>query len=151
MKLVDLHPESWYRSAPFVDTLLLPIAPVKVEGKLFVEEEKNQVEEICVSAEKQLMGRVLLLPTIHYLPTTAENTERFFEELITQFAESDFTYLFLVGRSSNLNISLQNKIMSNSLQIYWNLISSTGSDRSYQLDEEVENLTSSIFTAWSNK
>ncbi|WP_147635420.1 DUF2487 family protein [Risungbinella massiliensis] len=150
MKLVDLQPESWYRSAPFVDTLLLPVAPVKVEGKLFIEDEKNQIEEICVRTEKQLMGRVLLLPTVHYLPTTAENTERFLEEIITQFGQSDFSYLFLVARSSISNISFRNKIMSNSLQVYWNLLSSIV-NHSNQLEEEVENLTSSILTAWSDK
>lgn len=149
MKLVDLQPESWYRSAPFVDTLLLPISPLRMEGKLFYLEERTRVEEVCELTEKQLMGRVLLLPTLYYLPWSSERVQLYLHEILAQFGKSDFSYLVMVYDPSVVSVPHTDENSIEMLRFAWHSLSTA--QEQISIDEEVQQLTTTILNLWATE
>lgn len=148
MKLTNLQPEKWFRSAPFVDTLILPISPVRVNGKLFHQEERVRMEKVCSEVEKRLMGRVLLLPMLHYLPQEKEKIELYLSDVINQLGDTDFTYLFLVVDEVVGEVEVSTKNVTNLLHVDFYTLSSSSQDTDL-VEQNVEQLVSSILDIWS--
>jgi len=60
--------EKFEQEREFVDTALIPIFSFPMDQvSLDVTKEQKWLEEICVYAERQLTGRVLLLPTLYVI------------------------------------------------------------------------------------
>ncbi|SEN28408.1 DUF2487 family protein [Lihuaxuella thermophila] len=95
MRLNTMDMDQWSQYAPYVDTLCLPIYPLRIKDKQIEIQRGQVVERVASLVEKQLTGRLLLLPSITYVG----QEEAFFAyvtEIVQDLAGSGFYHLVLV-------------------------------------------------------
>ncbi|SFS94676.1 DUF2487 family protein [Marininema halotolerans] len=99
MRLTKLAQDEWLRSAPFVDTLLIPVYRIGMTDKNPDLDEAKFTEKIARGVEQELTGRLLLMPAVPY---GAEKNVflHYVNDVIRQFSSSGFHYCFVIGRDS---------------------------------------------------
>jgi hypothetical protein len=97
MILKGIDREQWGSVAAYVDTLLLPISPVRLTGKMLQVDESLFIDELANDLEEKLRGRLLLLPAISYIGQNPEVFKPYINEIIKEMANSGFTYLILLA------------------------------------------------------
>ncbi|EGK13950.1 hypothetical protein HMPREF9374_0483 [Desmospora sp. 8437] len=96
MRLSSLDQEDWIRWAPYVDTLLLPLYRVRITGKQPDLEEARRVREVAARVERELTGRLLLLPAIPYAAADPGSLLRYVES-VAEEVKGDFHHFFLLA------------------------------------------------------
>lgn len=62
----DLDVSVWKKAAPYVDTVLVPVLNVLPDDKLSLVTERENSRVAALEIERQLKGRILLMPYIAY-------------------------------------------------------------------------------------
>lgn len=97
MILKGIDQQQWGSIAPYVDTLLLPIAPVKLAAKELHLDAGLLIDELASDLETKLTGRLLLLPSIFYIGEDRELFASYLNRIVTEMLDSGFTYLILLA------------------------------------------------------
>ncbi|PTX59921.1 uncharacterized protein DUF2487 [Melghirimyces profundicolus] len=97
MRLSSLNQADWYRWAPYVDSLLIPLYSVRIPGKQPDLGEAEQIREVADRTERSLTGRLLLLPAIPYGVEDIGLLRRYVEAIMQDLHKSGFHHLFLLA------------------------------------------------------
>ena len=66
--------DMYIQSKEYVDTVLIPLVPITFGGQMKRTGSMNELITILsLEIEKQMKGRILLLPTFHYLSDEMDN------------------------------------------------------------------------------
>jgi hypothetical protein len=96
MRLSSLDHEDWIRWAPYVDTLLLPLYRIRISGKQPVLGEARRVREVASRVERELTGRLLLLPAIPYATADPGSLLQYVEHVADE-VKGDFHHFILLA------------------------------------------------------
>ncbi|SDW59507.1 Protein of unknown function [Marininema mesophilum] len=97
MRLTRLERDEWKRTAPFVDTLLIPVYRIGITNKNPDLTEAKGTEKLARLVEEELTGRLLLMPAICYGSAKEENFLRYVKDVGKQLRNSGFHHCFLMG------------------------------------------------------
>ena len=62
-----LSDTDWKKAAPYVDTLLVPVIDINMSDKASFSEQHRHSLDIAIKIERQLTGRVMLMPPVSYV------------------------------------------------------------------------------------
>ncbi len=98
MRLTSIRsaPEEWKEKAAYIDTLLLPIYGFQLQNKEPELSELEAVDRISAQIERELTGRLLLLPPIAYVGKNPSTLHKYIQEVISTFIEAQFHHFFLI-------------------------------------------------------
>lgn len=98
MRLTSIRtaPEEWKEKAAYIDTFCLPVYGFQLQNKEPEFNELEAVERISAQIERELTGRLLLLPPIAYIGKNPSTLHRYIQEVISSFAEAQFHHFCLI-------------------------------------------------------
>lgn len=77
MKWTAKDLDMYMQSKEYVDTVLIPLVPLSFKGQMKQSGSMNEFLTILsLEIEKQMKGRILLLPTFHYISDEMDKVER---------------------------------------------------------------------------
>jgi Protein of unknown function (DUF2487) len=86
----------YMQSKEYVDTVLIPLVPLSFKGQMKQTGSMNEFLTILsLEIEKQMKGRILLLPTFHYLSSEMDKVERL-KRWANEVKENNFEYVFFL-------------------------------------------------------
>lgn len=91
-KLTDVD---WGETAPYVDTLLVPVININLTSKAQFNNQRHHSLHVAAEVERQLTGRVMLMPPIAYI-----TNEAWFQSYVTNIrrraANGEFAHVFFL-------------------------------------------------------
>ena len=117
MRLTQMNPAEWKEVAAFVDTLCLPVASLRIREKEIQMENGEMVQYFAEELEKNLSGRLLLLPSISYTGQNPEIFKSYLNEIIKDIRQSGFYYFVFI-----LDGSLKEVVQEYSNEEYQNIL-----------------------------
>lgn len=96
MKLESMDVKAWAQFAPYIDTVCLPVKRMTFTEDKGIEGATHDVDHVAVQVEKQLTGRVLLLPTVFDYGRGDEKFFAYIEEVLLTLSQAGFYYLILL-------------------------------------------------------
>lgn len=102
MRLLEMNQEEWQKVASYVDTLCLPIYSLTLTDKQWQDESMKMCQYVAHSLEKQLAGRMLLLPAIAYTGDQLSIFRNYLCSLLQSWQKSGFHYVILIGNQKYL-------------------------------------------------
>ena len=104
-----LNEQDWKKVAPYADTLLIPVMNIDLENKAELEYQRKDSLHTAAEIERQLTGRVLLLPPVAYIAN-----ETWFQSYITSIRRQGE-----VGGFRHLFFLLDEKVLEVTPHIDW--------------------------------
>ncbi|CAH0219648.1 YpiF family protein [Peribacillus sp. Bi134] len=96
MKWTAKDLDMYMQSKEYVDTVLIPLVPLSFRGQMKQTGSMNEFLTILsLEIEKQMKGRILLLPTFHYLSGELDKVERL-KRWANEVKENDFEHVFFL-------------------------------------------------------
>ncbi|MBO1000051.1 YpiF family protein [Bacillus sp. SD075] len=96
MKWTAKDLDMYMQSKEYVDTVLIPLVPLSFKGQMKQTGSMNEFLTILsLEIEKQMKGRILLLPTFHYLNGEMDKVERL-KHWANEMKENDFEHVFFL-------------------------------------------------------
>ncbi|MDF9760781.1 hypothetical protein OKW24_002554 [Peribacillus simplex] len=96
MKWTAKDLDMYIQSKEYVDTVLIPLVPLSFGGQMKQTGSMNEFLTILsLEIEKQMKGRILLLPTFHYLSDEMDKVERL-NRWAKEVKEKDFKHIFFL-------------------------------------------------------
>ena len=90
-----LETENWQKAAPYVDTALIPIVNVYASSKEKWSKLEDDALYAAAAIERQLTGRVMLMPLIPYI-TNESWCKTYVGEIGCRVREGGFTSAFFI-------------------------------------------------------
>lgn len=151
MRLNTMVADQWKQYAPYVDTLCLPIYSIRIKDKQIEVRHGQVVESVVSLLEKQLTGRLLLLPSITYVG----QEEAFFsylKEIVKDLSGSGFYHLVLVTgeEAHSLCEKVQAEISLPTMQIISHAVQTAGMATDEQIEQESGIIYQRIINMWQN-
>ncbi|MED3788998.1 YpiF family protein [Peribacillus frigoritolerans] len=88
--------DMYMQSKEYVDTVLIPLVPLSFKGQMKQTGSMNEFLTILsLEIEKQMKGRILLLPTFHYLSDEMDKVERL-KRWANEVKENNFEHVFFL-------------------------------------------------------
>ncbi|MFJ7928146.1 YpiF family protein [Peribacillus sp. NPDC096448] len=96
MKWTAKDLDMYMQSKEYVDTVLIPLVPLSFKGQMKQTGSMNEFLTILsLEIEKQMKGRILLLPTFHYFSDEMDKVERL-KGWVNEVKENNFEHVFLL-------------------------------------------------------
>ncbi|MFJ7363785.1 YpiF family protein [Peribacillus frigoritolerans] len=96
MKWTAKDLDMYMQSKEYVDTVLIPLVPLSFKGQMKQTGSMNEFLTILsLEIEKQMKGRILLLPTFHYLSDEMDKVERL-NRWANEVKENNFDHVFFL-------------------------------------------------------
>ncbi|MFD6207313.1 YpiF family protein [Peribacillus sp. NPDC060253] len=96
MKWTAKDLDMYIQSKEYVDTVLIPLVPISFGGQMKQTGSMNEFLTILsLEIEKQMKGRILLMPTFHYLHDEMDKIERL-KGWANEVKENDFKHIFFL-------------------------------------------------------
>ena len=96
MKWTAKDLDMYMQSKEYVDTVLIPLVPLSFKGQMKQTGSMNEFLTILsLEIEKQMKGRILLLPTFHYLSDEMDKVERL-NRWANEVKENNFEHVFFL-------------------------------------------------------
>ncbi|MES1038463.1 YpiF family protein [Peribacillus simplex] len=96
MKWTAKDLDMYMQSKEYVDTVLIPLVPLSFRGQMKQTGSMNEFLTILsLEIEKQMKGRILLLPTFHYLSDELDKVERL-KRWANEVKENNFEHVFFL-------------------------------------------------------
>ena len=96
MKWTAKDLDMFMQSKEYVDTVLIPLVPLSFKGQMKQTGSMNEFLTILsLEIEKQMKGRILLLPTFHYLSDEMDKVERL-KRWANEVKENNFEHVFFL-------------------------------------------------------
>ncbi|MBT2618299.1 MULTISPECIES: YpiF family protein [unclassified Bacillus (in: firmicutes)] len=96
MKWTAKDLDMFMQSKEYVDTVLIPLVPLSFKGQMKQSGSMNEFLTILsLEIEKQMKGRILLLPTFHYLSDEMDKVERL-KRWANEVKENNFEHVFFL-------------------------------------------------------
>ncbi|MBT2649269.1 YpiF family protein [Bacillus sp. ISL-34] len=96
MKWTAKDLDMYMQSKEYVDTVLIPLVPLSFRGQMKQTGSMNEFLTILsLEIEKQMKGRILLLPTFHYLSDEMDKVERL-KHWANEVKENNFEHVFFL-------------------------------------------------------
>ncbi|MGE7587625.1 YpiF family protein [Peribacillus sp. NPDC101480] len=96
MKWTAKDLDMYLQSKEYVDTVLIPLVPLSFRGQMKQTGSMNEFLTILsLEIEKQMKGRILLLPTFHYLSGELDKVERL-KRWANEVKENNFEHVFFL-------------------------------------------------------
>ncbi|WHX60186.1 YpiF family protein [Peribacillus frigoritolerans] len=96
MKWTAKDLDMYMQSKEYVDTVLIPLVPLSFKGQMKQTGSMNEFLTILsLEIEKQMKGRILLLPTFHYLSDEMYKVERL-KRWANEVKENNFEHVFFL-------------------------------------------------------
>lgn len=96
MKWTAKDLDMYMQSKEYVDTVLIPLVPLSFKGQMKQTGSMNEFLTILsLEIEKQMKGRILLLPTFHYLSDELDKVERL-KRWANEVKENNFEHVFFL-------------------------------------------------------
>lgn len=92
--------EKWKENASFVDSLCLPVYTLSVTDPDGSIQKMQQIEQIASQVERQVMGRLLLLPTLFYPDQQPGIFQQYVEKLFQSFYRTGFSFAITISDQS---------------------------------------------------
>ena len=100
MKWTAKDLDMYMQSKEYVDTVLIPLVPLSFKGQMKQTGSMNEFLTILsLEIEKQMKGRILLLPTFHYLSDEMDKVERL-KRWANEVKENNFEHVFFLTSDS---------------------------------------------------
>lgn len=90
-----LHDHDWSKVAPYVDTLLIPVININLEDKAKFDEQRTDSLYAAAEIERQLTGRVILMPPVSYITNDAA-IQSYVTSIRRRAQNSGFGHLFFL-------------------------------------------------------
>lgn len=150
MRLTQMNPAEWKEVAAFVDTLCLPVTSIRIQEKEIQMENGEMVQYFAEELEKNLTGRLLLLPSISYTGQNPEVFKSYLNEIIKDIRQSGFYYFVFI-----LDGSLKDLIQEYSNEDYQNILLysmdlSKDATQS-EIEEESKKLYQKVLELWQHQ
>ncbi len=145
MRLSSLFDSDWHKWAPYVDTLLIPVYEVRIPGKEPDLGEAQRVREVADGVERELSGRLLLLPGIPYGSADDSLLRQYVEHTVCGFKKSGFHHLFLLSPRSHEGLLTENAGDA------WKLLTVSGKESESRLEDEVEAICQQVVATWETQ
>ncbi|MFC4078072.1 DUF2487 family protein [Salinithrix halophila] len=97
MRLTNLDMEEWKQSAPYVDSLLVPVYGIRLPGKQPELFGPRLTERVAKAVEQELTGRLLLMPAIPYQGLDDKVFFSYIDSVVRELAPYGFHHLFFLG------------------------------------------------------
>ncbi|PEZ82128.1 YpiF family protein [Bacillus sp. AFS017274] len=96
MKWTAKDLDMYMQSKEYVDTVLIPLVPLSFKGQMKQSGSMNEFLTILsLEIEKQMKGRILLLPTFHYISDEMDKVERL-KRWANEVKKNDFEHVFFL-------------------------------------------------------
>ncbi|MGE7905684.1 YpiF family protein [Peribacillus sp. NPDC094092] len=96
MKWTAKDLDMYMQSKEYVDTVLIPLVPLSFKGQMKQSGSMNEFLTILsLEIEKQMKGRILLLPTFHYISDEMGKVDRL-KRWANEVRENDFEHVFFL-------------------------------------------------------
>ncbi|MFJ7307193.1 YpiF family protein [Peribacillus frigoritolerans] len=96
MKWTAKDLDMYMQSKEYVDTVLIPLVPLSFKGQMKQTGSMNEFLTILsLEIEKRMKGRILLLPTFHYLSDEMDKVERL-KRWANEVKENNFEHVFFL-------------------------------------------------------
>ncbi|SIQ37579.1 Protein of unknown function [Peribacillus simplex] len=96
MKWTAKDLDMYIQSKEYVDTVLIPLVPLSFKGQMKQSGSMNEFLTILsLEIEKQMKGRILLLPTFHYISDEMDKVERL-KRWANEVKKNDFEHVFFL-------------------------------------------------------
>lgn len=96
MKWTAKDLDMYMQSKEYVDTVLIPLVPLSFKGQMKQTGSMNEFLTILsLEIEKQMKGRILLLPTFHYFSDEMDKAERL-KRWANEVKENNFEHVFFL-------------------------------------------------------
>ncbi|USK73236.1 YpiF family protein [Peribacillus frigoritolerans] len=96
MKWTAKDLDMFMQSKEYVDTVLIPLVPLSFKGQMKQTGSMNEFLTILsLEIEKQMKGRILLLPTFHYFSDEMDKVERL-KRWANEVKENNFEHVFFL-------------------------------------------------------
>ncbi|MFF2497759.1 YpiF family protein [Peribacillus sp. NPDC058075] len=96
MKWTAKDLDMYMQSKEYVDTVLIPLVPLSFRGQMKQTGSMNEfLTFLSLEIEKQMKGRILLLPTFHYLSDELDKVERL-KRWANEVKENNFEHVFFL-------------------------------------------------------
>ncbi len=102
MKLKEIKKEEWGELAHYVDTVLVPLLPLYSVTDIVGIDHLNKIEQVAVTLEEGLRGRILLWPTCTY----SEASETALLQMENEWKQKGFKYVCFIGSQSTIHDQL---------------------------------------------
>ncbi|MFJ7510220.1 YpiF family protein [Peribacillus simplex] len=113
MKWTAKDLDMYMQSKEYVDTVLIPLVPLSFKGQMKQTGSMNEFLTILsLEIEKQMKGRILLLPTFHYLSGEMDKVERL-KRWANELKENDFEHVFFL--TSDFEWKKEERVLENNL------------------------------------
>ena len=113
MKWTAKDLDMYMQSKEYVDTVLIPLVPLSFKGQMKQTGSMNEFLTILsLEIEKQMKGRILLLPTFHYLSDEMDKVERL-KRWANEVKENNFEHVFFL--SSDFEWKKEERELENNL------------------------------------
>ncbi|PJN90016.1 YpiF family protein [Bacillus sp. mrc49] len=88
--------DMYSQSKEYVDTVLIPLVPLSFGGQMKQTGSMNEFLTILsMEIEKQMKGRILLMPSFHYISNEMDKVERL-KHWATELKENDIRHIFFL-------------------------------------------------------
>ncbi|GAB6255978.1 YpiF family protein [Peribacillus sp. N1] len=113
MKWTAKDLDMYMQSKEYVDTVLIPLVPLSFRGQMKQTGSMNEFLTILsLEIEKQMKGRILLLPTFHYLSGELDKVERL-KRWANEVKENNFEHVFFL--TSDFEWKKEERVLENNL------------------------------------
>ncbi|MGG4267352.1 YpiF family protein [Peribacillus simplex] len=113
MKWTAKDIDMYMQSKEYVDTVLIPLVPLSFGRQMKQTGSMNEFLTILsLEIEKQMKGRILLLPTFHYLSDEMDKAERL-NRWANEVKAKDFKHIFFL--TSDFEWKKEEKELENNL------------------------------------
>lgn len=145
MRLREMNKEEWQKVASYVDTLCLPIYSLSLADKQWQDLSMKKCEYVANSLEKQLTGRVLLLPAICYTGEELSVFRDYLRSLLQSWKNSGFHYVILIGNQKYL---LGEDEEESPFTLYQAVLPEGNDSNVEEFDQAMEKLYEEVLELW---
>jgi hypothetical protein len=145
MRLLEMNQEEWQKVASYVDTLCLPIYSLSFTDKQWQDASRKRCEYVARSLEKQLAGRMLLLPAICYTGGELSIFREYLRSLLQSWQQSGFHYVILIGNQKYLQ---QNDEKEVPFSLHQAILPQENDTAMEELDQATEKLYEEVLQQW---
>ncbi|SFX00220.1 Protein of unknown function [Thermoactinomyces sp. DSM 45891] len=149
MKLYTVDNKEWQQVAPFVDTLILPVASCFIEQKQ-VPQSFHRLERVAERVEQGLQGRVFLLPTIVDYGMAPELFRSVIHNTVQSLQKSGFSHLVVLTDEKHAHMEGDEKPDSPVLSTFTKVVSCELEDDTWELEKHVRETMEAIVQNWQN-
>ncbi|MCS1351000.1 YpiF family protein [Mechercharimyces sp. CAU 1602] len=148
MKLANVNNEEWNTFAPYVDTILLPVARLGFHEKELHSSEQV-IEEIAGEVEQELQGRLLLMPTISY-GKDLSTLQLYIRSIVEEWKSSSFYHIVILAAETVLH-ELSFSTVDKPYQITLIPVKITDGAKDMNIEEEASSVCEKLILTWSNE